>query len=153
MCTFWIPSTSLLLQNMWTSDHLKCSLFIYLSASVGFSAGSDRSVSILGLLGACTVCRCNQRHSPWEMAVFLTCLFFWTGTEKRSQWKMELESTVRNLLEYIQRKQTETPWGLINMVFRLKVHYGSVTILSPADRSRFSANPRGKMIKQLYRNC
>ena len=53
-------------------------LFAYhfLSNFIGFSVGSNRSFSILGLLGACTVCRCNQRHSPWKMAVFLMCLFF-----------------------------------------------------------------------------
>lgn len=42
----------------------------------GFPVGTNGSVAVLGLLGACTVCRCNQRHSPWKMAVFLMCLFF-----------------------------------------------------------------------------
>lgn len=55
--------------------------FCFFPPFSGFSVGSDRSFSILGLLGACTVCWCNQRHSPWKMAVFLMCLFFFDNDE------------------------------------------------------------------------
>lgn len=48
----------------------------YFLTLTGVSIGSDGSLSILGLLGAHTVCGCNQRHSPWKMAVFLMCLCF-----------------------------------------------------------------------------
>ncbi len=59
-----------------------------LFVTLGVSAGSDRSLTILGLLGACTVCWCNQRHSPRKMAVFLTCLYrHWRIGIQIKRWK------------------------------------------------------------------
>lgn len=113
---------------------------------LGFSVGSNRSFSILGLLGACTVCRCNQRHSPWKMAVFLMCLIFWrwTGFDRRSQLKKQIWSQqrgLRNFLEYIGTKRTGA-CGLIILFLGEKCTMWQHNISQPCWSFKFSANAR-----------
>lgn len=89
---------------------------LFFPSLAGFSVGSNWSFSILGLLGACTVCRCNQRHSPWKMAVFLMCLFFDDelglrgGAYEKLNWSQQWG--LRNFLKNIERNRTDA-CGLI----------------------------------------
>ncbi|XP_014108195.1 PREDICTED: ubiquitin domain-containing protein UBFD1 isoform X1 [Pseudopodoces humilis] len=55
----------------------------------GISAGPNRSILLLGLLGPNSVCRCNQRHGAGEVAVFL---------KARSPLAQENDTNLRTLL-------------------------------------------------------
>ncbi|OWK50711.1 Ubiquitin domain-containing protein UBFD1 [Lonchura striata] len=56
---------------------------------VSISAGPNRSILLLGLLGPNSVCRCNQRHGAGEVAVFL---------KARSPLAQENDTNLRTLL-------------------------------------------------------
>lgn len=130
---------------MWTCVKLFNMFNIFPSHFLGFSVGSNRSFSILGLLGACTVCRCNQRHSPWKMAVFLMCLFIDNdklGLRGRAidKWYWSQQQGLKNSLDNIWRKQTDA-CGLIILFLGLKCtiwqHNSALLIIQG-----FQQNPR-----------